>query len=403
MKKNFKYSCAPFYIILAAISAVSAVLFWRYANGNAVTFISDIYIHNDIANFFRNFDFDGLSKYGYSHIVFYPLYHVTVALLSFITSSVESASVVVLTACNALTAFLVRKIALIYISPKTTSKKYLLDYFAVFCIIIIGICGPLTFYSPYMKQGAVNMWHNPTYIFMRPFAVLAFSYFIKSLTSLKSGKKKDAVLFGISLFVSTISKPSFALFFLLAAGIISLVEILKNFKTSFFKLGIPLLLAVLPTIIVLLLQKTLVSSGANANTQMLFSLELQDLGIVFSWQNARYIISVLLIVMVFFLSKGFRLVFKDRGYTCALIMMAASGAIWFFTVQGIYLFSDYFWSYAISAFFLTIISAMLSMKSYNAKWATCVFAGIYGFQIYYGIKYIFFLLAGNNFHAGQML
>lgn len=134
---------------------------------------------------------------------------------------------------------------------------------------------PLKIYLPgitynYLGVFTANPFHNATYMAARPFAILAFLWFVKLLDCYEqvgagkgqdmtnvSGKERkiwvDYVLFSLFLLLSTMAKPSFTIVLVGAAGLIMVYRMLRS-KFQNFKPTILLGLTFIPTFIDLLYQ-----------------------------------------------------------------------------------------------------------------------------------------------------
>lgn len=82
-----------------------------------------------------------------------------------------------------------------------------------------------------------NPYHNATYLATRPFSIVTFFVFVRVLKDYEEQfKLKDVLLFGIFLFLSTVTKPSFTFILVPAAGLILLYRLLqkkgKNLKNT---------------------------------------------------------------------------------------------------------------------------------------------------------------------------
>ncbi len=74
-----------------------------------------------------------------------------------------------------------------------------------------------------------NPWHNATYIATRPFAIAAFFSFISLLDRYeKKFDLRDAVVFEISLLLTTLAKPSFTIVLISAAGPVLLFRLIRS-------------------------------------------------------------------------------------------------------------------------------------------------------------------------------
>ena len=106
------------------------------------------------------------------------------------------------------------------------------------------------FYEVFYYGSTITQpWHNITYIFMRPFAILAMYYFSLIFIEYKEGKIKSVgkwLIYSGSLLVATMIKPNFLIGFAAALLIILAVDFFSK-KVSFenaFWMGVSVLPAV---------------------------------------------------------------------------------------------------------------------------------------------------------------
>lgn len=110
----------------------------------------------------------------------------------------------------------------------------------------------------YLGVFTANPFHNATYMAARPFAILAFVWFVKLLDGYEQEKKAsvsfwDYALFSVFLLLSTMAKPSFTIVLVAAAGLIMLYRLFAS-RFRNLKATIMLGLTFLPTFVDLLYQ-----------------------------------------------------------------------------------------------------------------------------------------------------
>ncbi|MBQ7920296.1 MAG: hypothetical protein IJ324_10205, partial [Lachnospiraceae bacterium] len=81
-----------------------------------------------------------------------------------------------------------------------------------------------------------NPFHNATYMATRPFAILAFLWYIKLLPIYETEKVaiKDYVLFSVFLLLTTMTKPSFTIIMVGAAGLIMVYRMIRSRFKNFW-------------------------------------------------------------------------------------------------------------------------------------------------------------------------
>ena len=107
----------------------------------------------------------------------------------------------------------------------------------------------------YLGVFTPNPFHNATYMATRPFAILAFLWYIKLLPIYENEKValKDYILFAVFMLLTTMTKPSFIIVLVGAAGLIMVYRMIRS-KFGNFWPTIRLGLCFVPTFIDLLYQ-----------------------------------------------------------------------------------------------------------------------------------------------------
>lgn len=113
---------------------------------------------------------------------------------------------------------------------------------AVGLFFISMVYPPTGIYLPGIKYNylgvfTANPFHNATYMAARPFAILAFLWYVKLLDSYEEGAdKRDYICFSVFLLLSTMAKPSFTIVLVGTAGVIMLYRLFcsrwKNFRNT---------------------------------------------------------------------------------------------------------------------------------------------------------------------------
>lgn len=139
---------------------------------------------------------------------------------------------------------------------------YILSTIAVICCFVMSMWwlprfGKITLPlkdQVYVGTFTGNPWHNATYIATRPFAVVCFFSFINVLRTYETRLKlSDACIFTLSLFLTTITKPSFTIVLLSAAGLVWIFRLIKA-RFATIKQSLLVLVCLVPTLLDLLYQ-----------------------------------------------------------------------------------------------------------------------------------------------------
>lgn len=157
----------------------------------------------------------------------YPLWHIVVrSLYKFFSFSVPT-SVAGATALFNCIAFWSIIYAWDFLSNKSTTLRT-----KVFWAICILWMGPL--YAPgfneryYLGQGTGNIWHNPTHIAVKGFAVLCFVWIVRLVNQDVEHRKWEYFLLSIFLFLSALAKPSFIQVMIPGLGMYFIYDLLSN-------------------------------------------------------------------------------------------------------------------------------------------------------------------------------
>lgn len=238
---------------IAAAGAVMLVLFYRQSISDGTTHMSDMgpYIQEMLGT---------QTKYSFP----YPVLFKTGAFFNLFAPTPEWAMVLALTFFN-VAAMIITKVIL----EKQTGAR-LLSTAATLCLFFLsmiyfrGVSLPGIHYV-YSGVFSPNPWHNGTYMAARPFMILAFILGADTLRKYEAGevKVKEYIAFTIAMLLVTMTKPSYTIVHMAAAGIIMLYRFGRS-KGAGFKAMVILGCCYIPTIIDLLYQFAGVFSGSNS-------------------------------------------------------------------------------------------------------------------------------------------
>ena len=301
--------------------------------------------------------------------VSYPLYHILVNILGFICFKNYALASSILLCGSILATYLI-------MLKMTNDLGIEINYKTLWIMFLLNlmICFPFNG-KLYLPQGSPNVWHNPTFLVMKPFALLSFYSFCMFI---KNRKNNYLLIFMISCFLSVIAKPSFTIVFLPIAGIVTLVILFKDFKANFI-FSLKLLLAVLPTLIILIIQYVI-------------TLDV-DSGIVIrigGFQNLSYFsmiaatISALFYPIMFLVLNRNRINFKFELLLSYLIY-AFAWIQYFILDEAQYNHGNFAWGYYTALFVLYFITT-LNLIKINEKKNIIIYA-ILAIQIIFGLIY----------------
>ncbi len=242
-----------FCVLLLCAAAVTLVLFHRQTHGNPDSY------HSDMKAYIL--EMQGLdSGYSFPYPIFFKL---SAFLHLFLEAEFSVALATMLFNCLSM---VLTKVALQRLVGERGAGLFggpvpgmFISLVSVSLYFVSMLFPPKGIYLPGIKYNylgvfTANPFHNATYMAARPFALLAFLLFVKLLDVYEEGAKlSDYLLFSLFLLLATMTKPSFTIVLVGAAGLVLLWRLLcarfRNFVPTLW-LG----LCFLPTFIDLLYQ-----------------------------------------------------------------------------------------------------------------------------------------------------
>lgn len=343
------YSSIPFSVVLSLVTFVQGLIIflnadeWDYGqHTNVIRYVID---HELAFDEFRH------AKQALA----YPLYHYLVKIIHLLAKIDYPFSIALLMImCNIASIICFRKLIKLFTND---ADSYLLDFLSIFSVVFIAARGPLTHWRYYIVMTGPNPIHNPTLIMVRPLGVLCFYYFCKFFTGYKSDRKGnnwDLVGFGIFSLLSVLAKPSFAVVYLAAMGLYTLIVMIKN-KDLF--VGIRTFIAVLPSVITLLLQQRFITANSSMLGIEVHFGSFMDLGIL----------DVIMITVAFMPSAllliNFEKLKNDVYYQIAYLATLIGWLQFYFLDNGNS--GDFSWGYALSLQIITVVSLSQAYKDHD--------------------------------------
>ena len=218
---------------------------------------------SDMVDYVHVLDGTWHGRWNFPYPVMFWLARMLMALLGSAAYGLTAA----VTLLNLLTA-LVMKYALDRMTPPWRGHEQMgrmLNTVGVFALLLCSmITLPYSFktrwgidvpYGPYyLPTGTMNPWQNATFLAARPFTIISFFLFARLLERYE--EKMDAktgALFSAVLLLSTMTKPSFTLAFVSAAGLIMLWRLVRS-KFAGWRAFLQLGICFIPTFCALLYQ-----------------------------------------------------------------------------------------------------------------------------------------------------
>lgn len=258
-----------FCVLLVLVSAVTLTLFHRQTHGSPQGY------HSDMKAYIL--EMQGLNtKYSFPYPIFFKL-----AAFIHLFAEAELSVAIATMLLNSLAIVITKLVFNHMLLPQGKDRWWegiLVSLLSVSLFFVSMLYPPRGIYLPgikfnYLGVFSPNPFHNATYMAARPFSILAFLWYVKLLTVYERGVKfggekgasqavagegerarlRDYILFSVFLLVATMTKPSFTLVMVSAAGLIMLYRLFRSGFRNFLP-TVQLGLTFVPTFIDLLYQ-----------------------------------------------------------------------------------------------------------------------------------------------------
>lgn len=255
-KTNKLIDAMIFTVLFLAASIITFQLFYHQTTG------SEALYHSDMKAYIL--EMQGLDS-GYSFP--YPVFFKLSAFFDIFVAPELAVAIATLVLNSG--AMIIMKLALNHyglqqLENAFENKKWiagaLISLVTISLFFISMLFPPQGIYLPGIKYNylgvfSANPFHNATYMAARPFAILAFLWYVKLLDTYENGDRNlcDYILFSVFLLLATMTKPSFTIVLVGAAGLIMLWRMFRS-KFKNFIPTIQLGLTFIPTFIDLLYQ-----------------------------------------------------------------------------------------------------------------------------------------------------
>lgn len=381
--KKVKYTDTPFWGGTILLTIMWALLFFRCSQE------WDYGPHMDIAKYILIQEIDFSQIEGVAHILSYPLYHVVLKLIHLLGRiDYGTAMAVELSVANICSILLFRKLL-----TKITSGKnsYYIDFLSIFSMVFMPARCGLNEWRFYAWQCGPNPVHNPTIIFVRPFGILCFLLFLYLFDNL--GKRKHmlcAGAFSMILFLSVLAKPSWAVTFLPAMGIYTLIWMIKEKR---IKKGLECLLLVSPSLILLIWQNLFVLSNTVALDVKIQFGSFAEFGV------AESIATTIVVIPVVILLFDYKRIVSSNVMLISCIALVIGWLQMYFLSNG--KSGDFSWGYDLAVQMATIVvlADMASGKASNSwmKIRRVAALVLFGYQCIVGIQYMHLVYITGNY------
>lgn len=320
----------------------------------------------------------------------YPLYHFLVKVVAIVLGDqYEMAAMLVLTASNIGAIIAVRYVmSAVIISKNKKYTQYIIDSVAISSIFFETLRSGLTDYRFYARQCSANPWHNPTITFVRPFTILLFYFFLMLFLKLHTEEKitKELIQISILSLLVVLAKPSGIMTLLPAAGILTFIYWMTNFKKN-LKRAMYILCSVLPAVFVIGMQYLVSVEIASVHFKFGSFSEL-TFKEVFLVSLATFPIPIITAVI------GRKKIWKEKIIQLSYLMLLIGWFQMFFLTNGPS--GDFSWGYDLAVGLSTVMALAYTLKEDYKKWQQYIVYILYGLQVVIGIQYIYLIWMGGG-------
>jgi hypothetical protein len=274
-------------------------------------------------------------------------------------------------------------------------NPYSIDFMS-FSLMLVSMIIINPFSHPYyLGTGTPNPWHNPTYIFCKPFSILVFLFLLKSFDNynLKTDYLKE--LFFLSFFsvLSMWAKPSFLMSFLPTVAFIFIYKFIK--KDVSFKFLFLVALSMLPSLIPFFIMNNTIYHSSNSTNTIIVAF-----GKV--WGNHSKLIPLSIVLAMAFPLYVFILKVKKLStpHLLAFINFIVAMLIYLVLAEdGKRMYHGNFsWGYMFSMFFLFFVSIEeFFFKKNVSPTLNKVGRGLFLLHLISGLYYLSVIATGSSY------
>ena len=249
---------------------------------------------------------------------------------------------------------------------------------------------------------------NATYLATRPFTIVCFFEAAKVLKNYRKGFTwKGCIPFAVTLFLMTITKPSYTMVLVPLMGILLLVDLIRS-KGSSFKNAFLLCVTMIPTGLHLLYQFFGVFTGTNVKG------EETGIGVAFGlvWNNytksipLSIVMGMALTLGVFALNMVFNYKMLREKFTYRFAWynyLVGMGMFLFLYEKGFRMeHANFSWGYMhgmFFVFFMTLVLVLRNTMEWRKSWKVIFLPAewaVFGYHLVCGVNFLWYALQGND-------
>lgn len=291
----------------------------------------------------------------------YPVLFNLIVFFSKFTSSSASAAFAV-TLINCFTPIIIKYYFDKFIGRDKAVWNSILTFVLLFVTpIFTGVINC----NMYLGVWSPNTWHNAPILATKGISIIAFFSFFALLESYKTKiDVKEFLLFCVSMWLSVLSKPTFAFVFFPAVGLYLLYELLSS-KCKIIKRSLLFFVAFIPSFLTLIYQYTIMF-GENGNNQIVFGF-----GTVWHLcvNNLPFALLCGLAFPLFIAICNYKYLLKSKSYRITVYFVLVSiGEGYFLQEAGERMMhGNFMWGYCHGLFFSFFVSLIIFVRTFRQK------------------------------------
>jgi hypothetical protein len=252
-----KYIYVSLRVVTSLLIIVCAYLFYMQSTNKEI-FISDCPPH---ISFIINPALSEAAGYSLLHKI------ISICHLFFPSPNIEKAVTFCMISLESLAVIYSIYLMFNFFKQTYNNSKMALLFALVLSMVSMLIMQPNA-YSLYLGNWSPNPWHNPTFIFAKPFCILAFMLASKLVSGIVE-PAKTFTLFAIVMAISVWAKPSFYLSFAPAIAIYTSIRFI-NKKIVLYD-AIRMALCLLPAAIIIFWMNLSIYNSTNSTNQVVIA------------------------------------------------------------------------------------------------------------------------------------
>lgn len=345
-------STAAIYIIGAVIAVAYAALTYFFAESMTRNPNSDLFAHS--AGIVDIWEPEGFGAY-FTHIS-YPGWHCVVRLFMLIGFSLQQSSGLACAVFNFLTALMVFHVSFVVLDEKS---PVIVALCGIVLLFVTALWAPFYSEDIYFGQGSPTIWHNPTYLAVKPFALLSCLLLLRMAQDRQANGKR-CVLYAVITLLCLFLKPSY---FQVQAPAIFIYLVIDFILNRDFRFVRNIALTFLPAIAYMLIQFWIMfysSTGGGEGIGFGFFT-------VYRFTNSSLLVSILLL-LAFPIYSGIvlwkDLIARKSPYLFLVIMVVVGFCEYSFLLEnGPRMYHGNFsWGYMLSVFLYWAFALPLFLK-----------------------------------------